>query len=216
MSPDCIFWEQQCPGTAGIAGDKRTPGARPSSPSSSSTQMKLRSLVHILKPSWDPGRSERGWTGLRSHHSSAGSFLHHPATWARAKGRAETSGGSRKSSSNFSSTNISLGGAWTACGPVLHPGLKLILWAEHLTWFQRSPGISIGLHTKAGRASCWWRAPSSLSSLFLASEYNSSKLLWGNSHPDFIRSGRSFYFLSVFSTKRTGALVNFISLLSVF
>lgn len=66
------------------------------------------------------------------------------------------------------------------------------------------------------QSSCSRRAPSSLFSLFSASEYNSFKLLWGNSYPDFIRSGRSFYFLGVFSTQRTGATVNFISVLSVF
>lgn len=61
-----------------------------------------------------------------------------------------------------------------------------------------------------------WRAPSCLFSLFLASEHNSFKLLQGNSYPDFIRSGRPFYFLGVFSTQRTGAMVNFIPALSVF
>lgn len=143
-----------------------TPGACSSAPSFSSTQMKLRSQVHLLKPYWDLGYQSGARTEKRSHHTSSGSFLHHPGAWARTKVRVETSGGSGKSSSNFRRTNISLGGTLPACGPVIqmfHQGLKLLLWAEHLTWFQSFPGISIGLQHRNRKR--WWRAPSSLSSL---------------------------------------------------
>lgn len=77
--------------------------------------------------------------GLRSHRSSAGSFLHHQETWARTQAMVEPSGGSGKSSGNLKGINIPLGGALTTRGPATQAFdlvLELTFQAEHHTWFQ--------------------------------------------------------------------------------
>lgn len=179
--------------------------------------MKLRSQVHILKPSWESRvGQEQGWeitTPLQGPSSTIQGLGQEPKWGLRPQG----------ATGRAPATSVGLIFNWEG----LHQPVALWLKCFIKVWSSSSEQntspdsrafLALGCTPGQGEhpAGEGLQALSLLSPLFLASEYNSSKLLWGNSHSDFIRSGRPFYFLSVFSTQRTGALVNFISVLSVF
>lgn len=179
---------------------------------------KLRNHVHSSDPSWAPGRigvgQAEGWEAtapLQGPSSTIKGLGQEPKRWLSPQ---EVAG-------RAPATSMRLIFHWERLNHLRTCDSSASSSAEaHLLSRTSRLVLKLSRHVSMcctsrhqEQPSCSQQAPGSL---FLASGCNSFKLLWGNSYPDFIRSGRPFYFLSVFSTQRTGSMVNFISMLAVF
>lgn len=147
MSPNCLSRGVRCPGTCCWWEDNGALQGRWTGACSSPAlvfQCQDKAWETMSIPQILSGTLGGASTGMRSHRSSSGSFLHHQGTWARTEAKVEPSGGSGRSFSNISGIEISLKGALTTRGPVpqiFQQVLKLTFWAEHHTWFQSFHGM---------------------------------------------------------------------------